>query len=400
MAEDTKVWITPTSYGAVFTQNVNREQTRIFIDKIAVDRLLSDKPYKIIQMLENKGMDIDHISALLQGFKKDAEVCRTIIKDNDWGLFSLHPLQISIQIVNYCNAGCDFCYANAPEKEENLKLDLETIKELKDHAADHGIKIGISGGEPTLHPDIYDILRYRKNEVFDTLITNLSTDIQIGRLIETEVDLIQISLHGHKAHHDRMLKINGLYESVFEKMRELAPHLDLATNTVITPENIRSIDMLIGDLLSFQNTSKKKLRYVRLVAVMPSGSGKDRYSNEPGFLKEVNELLARLHDDHPEINFETPLLHPNPYEYYTNNELKHCPAGSTVCVIRADGYVSPCNQFIETGIISKRSVLNNDFHSIWLNDPVLSRMRKGIAESEGDSCDECAYLILKEKDTL
>ena len=58
------------------------------------------------------------------------------------------------------------------------------------------IQIG-GGGEPLLHPDIHEMIRYvKKNNLYCKLITNFSriTDKQLDDLIEVEADEILINI--------------------------------------------------------------------------------------------------------------------------------------------------------------------------------------------------------------
>lgn len=400
MAIGRNTWLTPTTYGAVITQHIpyseNSILNRIYLDKTAVKALLSDSDDVIYGLLREKGLNPADIKPLMDRFSDDNDRSTALQEERGWRLFSYHPLQISCQIVNYCNARCDFCYAGAPEKRNAARMALADIKKLKDYAAGHGVKIGISGGEPTLHPDILDILAYRNDEVFDTLITNLSTDIDTGKLVKTGVDLVQVSIHGRGPCHDRTLKIDGIYDMVIEKMTDLASGIGLATNTVVTPQNLNSIPGFVSDMSAFQDDTDKALGYLRLVPVMESGTGIGRYPADTAFLEAFTAMAKNVIARFPDINFEVPLLHPNPYEYFTVDGLKSCPAGSTVCVVRVDGRISPCNQFIETEVVSDRSLHEEEFHDIWLNDRVLSGIRQGIKVGKNDAgCDECAYLLLK-----
>ena len=67
----------------------------------------------------------------------------------------------NIAFINYCNLSCPYCFANEfiEEKkqlisEEQLKKILNFLKLNKQNQA----KIGIIGGEPTLHPDFKKLL--------------------------------------------------------------------------------------------------------------------------------------------------------------------------------------------------------------------------------------------------
>jgi radical SAM protein with 4Fe4S-binding SPASM domain len=223
----------------------------------------------------------------------------------------------------------------------------------------------------------------------------------VDRLLQTQVDLIQVSIHGYASSHDKILGIPNAYNVAKNHMETLIEHVNIATNTVITPSNIQSIESMVNDLSLFQTEHGKQLSYVRFVPVLPSGAGIGRYRTDEHFINEVEDLFQRLQNQYLDINFEIPMLHSNPYEYFYHRDKWICPAGSTVAVVRLDGKVIPCNQFLDTNVHSQATVYQKDLQDIWLNDALLSSMRQGIpCASKKMTCKECRYLIMKRNDQL
>jgi radical SAM protein with 4Fe4S-binding SPASM domain len=88
---------------------------------------------------------------------------------------TLYPLHFQIELTDLCNFKCDYCYKNALNNSKNhtfinfkklkLKLNYYKSKNLKE--------IGITGGEPTLHPDFINIMKFvLDNFELVELITN------------------------------------------------------------------------------------------------------------------------------------------------------------------------------------------------------------------------------------
>jgi radical SAM protein with 4Fe4S-binding SPASM domain len=396
------LWATPTSYGLVITRiDAQRNLHRVYLDNKAVSVIIDGGSEDLKKSLESRGINYIELRSRFNRIIKDTVECNRLIKKNNWLLFSLYPLQISVQTVNYCNAKCDFCYANVPSTSKRKAIEIDKIYDLKDYAALNGVKFGISGGEPLLHPLIYDILNYKNDKVFDTLITNLTSDFDTNHLIDTKVDLIQVSLHGYGKHHDTILGIKGAYDKIKNRIIELMSNVNMATNTVITPGNIHTIETMVKELNSIQENLGKKFSYVRFVPVLPSGTGYEKYSTNNTFMDDVKSLLIKLIGKYVNLEFEVPMLHSNPYEYFYDGNRWVCPAGSTVAVVRIDGRVIPCNQFLDTNVCSKMSIDQKSLHEIWLTDPLLSKMRRGIPGTpDKTSCTECRYLIMKEADQL
>jgi len=71
----------------------------------------------------------------------------------------LHTLEI--ELTDFCNLSCFYCYAETKSKGKNLSL--EKAGDILRQARDYGIRqIAWLGGEPTLNPEWSDIVSYSK----------------------------------------------------------------------------------------------------------------------------------------------------------------------------------------------------------------------------------------------
>jgi MoaA/NifB/PqqE/SkfB family radical SAM enzyme len=106
-----------------------------------------------------------------------------------------HPILAQIVPIRRCNLDCTYC--NEYDKT-SAPVPLETMLGRIDRLADLGTTIiTLSGGEPTLHPDLDAIIRrIRARGAIATLITNgllLSPD-RIHELNRAGLDYLQISI--------------------------------------------------------------------------------------------------------------------------------------------------------------------------------------------------------------
>ena len=106
-----------------------------------------------------------------------------------------HPILAQIVPIRRCNLDCAYC--NEYDKT-SMPVPLETMLRRIDHLADLGTTIiTLSGGEPTLHPDLDAIIRRIHNRgAIATLITNglLLTPDRIRALNRAGLDYLQISI--------------------------------------------------------------------------------------------------------------------------------------------------------------------------------------------------------------
>jgi MoaA/NifB/PqqE/SkfB family radical SAM enzyme len=106
-----------------------------------------------------------------------------------------HPILAQIIPIRRCNLDCAYC--NEFDKT-SAEVPLETMLRRIDRLADLGTTIiTLSGGEPTLHPDLDAIIRrIRARGAIATLITNglLLTPDRIRALNRAGLDYLQISI--------------------------------------------------------------------------------------------------------------------------------------------------------------------------------------------------------------
>jgi MoaA/NifB/PqqE/SkfB family radical SAM enzyme len=110
-------------------------------------------------------------------------------------IFDRKPLQCSIYLTDKCNLDCSYCteYDNSKPhpKLEDLKLWIRKIRDLGT------MRIALVGGEPLLHPDVVEIVRYCRELGFATSLTTngfLLTRKLLKELEEAGLQVMQISV--------------------------------------------------------------------------------------------------------------------------------------------------------------------------------------------------------------
>ncbi|MBX7256710.1 MAG: radical SAM protein [Candidatus Hydrogenedentes bacterium] len=133
-----------------------------------------------------------------------------------------------------CNQRCYFCYfltrvADAHHPEHPF-MSLEKAKEIcKRLRYFYGnTSIDIQGGEPTIYPDILELIRYcREIGLYPTLITNglqLAKPGILEQFRDAGIRDFLVSLHGIGEQHDLVVGKKGAYEKIttaIQRMREL-----------------------------------------------------------------------------------------------------------------------------------------------------------------------------------
>jgi MoaA/NifB/PqqE/SkfB family radical SAM enzyme len=159
-----------------------------------------------------------------------------------------HPLQLPdhickrgvIYVNMVCNLKCRFCYYAFCNKRENYPL-KDIKRRLLIYKKYYGLEaVDITGGEPTIHPNIVDIVRYcNRIGIKPTIITNGQRPDVISQLIDAGLDDLLISFHDLKDHYDNLVRVKGAFDRLIKTIQVCKKKkFSFRTNTTVTKLNI------------------------------------------------------------------------------------------------------------------------------------------------------------------
>ena len=150
-----------------------------------------------------------------------------------------------------CNLSCPFCYYRFMQHKVHYNIESlrATIDQWKHYYID---SVDITGGEPTIYPDLRDLIAYLDSKGYGyTIITNgLRRDaVDLAYEGERFLDFL-VSVHGDEKTHNTMVGAK-----VFDKLREfmdaVAEYGSFRTNTVVTKVNMNKLDKLASLVLKY-----------------------------------------------------------------------------------------------------------------------------------------------------
>lgn len=154
-------------------------------------------------------------------------------------------------LLRRCNLSCRHCYANSFDKDFPGELSLEqcltNISAMKRAKAPAVI---LSGGEPLLHPHVFEIAKEVKAQGFYLALSSngiLLTDEIAQRLKEIDFNYVGVSLDGIGAVHDHIRGKVGAFEESLEGVRNGVRHgLKMGLRTTLTNTNFHQIDDMLN----------------------------------------------------------------------------------------------------------------------------------------------------------
>lgn len=150
--------------------------------------------------------------------------------------------RIDIKVSFNCNNHCKFCVQGDKRKWCKDKTADEVKVILKNSKSDRE-EVIFTGGEPTIRPDIIELVNYAKNLGYKIQIqTNgrmFCYKDFCRRIINAGADTFAFSIHGHNAKlHDYLTSAKGSFEQSASGVRNLLSFGKLVvTNTVINKIN-------------------------------------------------------------------------------------------------------------------------------------------------------------------
>lgn len=185
------------------------------------------------------------------------------------GLASLEgvPAAVCLRVTRACNARCGFCLA-PPDGQRVSRADIQ--RRIEWLAAAGVGKIHLCGGEPTIRPDLPDIVGdVRARGLACAVTTNgirLSADL-VERISETRAG-VKVSLHGPPPFHDEMMGV-ACFDAVAATIDRLrGAGVATAIQTIVTRRKPDVHEWAIEYCLAHE------IRKLRLVPFVPRGRGR------------------------------------------------------------------------------------------------------------------------------
>lgn len=173
--------------------------------------------------------------------------------------FNLSPFTIAWELTRACAFACRHCRAEAQPQRHPQELSIGEAFALLDNIKDFGDPIlVVTGGDPMMRRDLFDILEYATNRGLRTSLTPTTTRLvtpqALGRVREAGVRRIAVSIDGPNAEsHDAFRGFRGSFEMALRIARMVGEAgLSLQVNTTVSRYNLEQLDRF-PDLISELN---------------------------------------------------------------------------------------------------------------------------------------------------
>ena len=304
---------------------------------------------------------------------------------------------ISWNLTKRCNLNCDHCYLDADFRGgfRTDELNTDQCKRVIDQIAEVNPNafLILTGGEPLLRPDIYELIRYAADKKFMVVLGTNGTLINKAnaeKIKEAGAHGVGISIDSMDAvKHNQFRGVSGAWEHSMEAFNVLSEvGVDFLIQMSVSDMNYKEIP----DVVAFTEKIGAIAFNLYFLVCTGRGQGNTDISNEA-----YEEALKMLYEQQMKykgrlmINskcapqYKRVVYENDPDSVYTRTYSGGCPAGTHYSRISPEGNMTPC-PFIEESIGSLKT---SSFKELWDNAPLMVQLRDR-KQLEG-KCGTCEF---------
>lgn len=273
--------------------------------------------------------------------------------------------QMILLVTNKCNLWCKMCdyrmiRMGCPELSpaEILKIINEAYLQGLQH-------LELSGGEPMMRSDIYEIITYSHNLGIDTVMTTNGTLIgesEAARLAQAGLNILAVSIEGFQELNDR-LRGAGVYQKALNAMAALRKQPDFTgrIQVAVTISGLNYLRLFEFTRFLLEEIGADTITFHPFTEAMMHPQKRNLFSDYmitgsqlPG-LKEQLMMIQEYSRNHRD-SFQNAAYFQRMIDYF-NGQLSPpasgCGKPRTECCVDASGMVYPCpmcNEFAGNSI--------------------------------------------------
>lgn len=299
------------------------------------------------------------------------------------------------EIISICNQRCPYCY-NEKNLLEHYEIPLESLKkmarELDIMGAPH---ITLSGGEPFLRTDLYEILNAFEEEHIEVSFISNGKCFEEGNmyLLTRYQPHLQLTFDGYNSDTHDKTRGKGNFERLISGIRNSRSkgfNGSITLRININNENINWIDSILNMLTTeFESKDGNLINSVNVAIVHGNGS----YSDDKILPRSKYKYLADKIDEWNHLQTEKNSFVAT-YDFL--NPDIGCPYngenGSIECGIRIDskGDVFPCQLFSDP-IFSLGNINHFSLREILSSDKMAAFVERISSRKMHEPCQSCGY---------
>jgi len=315
------------------------------------------------------------------------------------------PRLIAWELTNACNLACRHCRASAIQCPGSDELSTDEAKRFVDEIAAFKPILILTGGEPLLREDVYEIARYATDKGLRVVLGSNATLITpevAEKLKNAGIKRVSVSIDGAtRETHDEFRGEPGAFDAALGGIDILKnAGIGFQINTTITRRNIDEIPRIYDFAVDIGAAA------LHIFLLVPTGRGRDiEYEEIPP--EEYERVLNWFYDKQKEAKIQLkatcaphyfrivrqrgklegvrPVKSAKSYGHGFAAMTKGCLGGTGFCFVSRIGDVYPCGYLPALA----GNIREQTFGEIWRTSKVFNDLRD-TAKLKG-KCGRCEF---------
>lgn len=305
---------------------------------------------------------------------------------------------INLEITQRCLQNCKHCSSLAG-REASTQISYDEVQVLVGEFKNlGGREVEVSGGEPLLHPRVFDMMELVKEaglclRVFTCGRFPESRDAHgdsvTDRLARIEPEKVVCSLHGSNSiTHDDIADTKGSFKQTVQLVRDLVDAgVTVGVHFVPMTPNFEELE----DLLDFAaDLGVESLRILRFV---PQGRGETNKAYLMMNPEEMATLIEKMKEYKRRTDIDVEIGSHLDFTFLLDDSTPSgCEAGKTKCLVEPSGNILPCAVFKGRDDFVAGNIKSESLSQIWCESSVFDLFRKFTPSKLTGVCSRCPHL--------
>ena len=301
------------------------------------------------------------------------------------------PVVVSLHLTNNCIRQCLYCSSES-KSARKIEADALPFEKLIDVLHQSFLMavdgILLTGGEPLLREDVYDLIEYALNSnMFVRLITKAPLDRDRLKKIHSRRLYLTLSIDSHMPNIANALAVSDTFYNDFKTNVEMLNEIDIPFDItyVLTKMNYHHATESIKHLINLGANT---------IATTHYAVGADHKADKRIYLTddEKEALDSKLRQFIDDNKLESKVSHAplNPSVSVENSlEAHQCGAGYIRIVINGKGEYVFCEKLHDSAQFDLGNIYDKEIISLWYSDDLLKLIYPNQSQYKNTICGKC-----------
>ena len=278
-----------------------------------------------------------------------------------------------LELTKKCNMACEHCGSNCSTTTSASELTAEQWKKFilytSKHFDNNRVAFCITGGEPLLHPDFFEIVKTIKKAGFKWGLTTNGLTIKdaeyVRELYLSGMKTISLSIDGLRQTHDSFRGIAGAYDKTMTAvclLLERNKHAHVQITTTVSKKNLSELNALYEEL------KQHGVRDWRIASVDPIGRAKgsnDLLLDETDYDELFSFITSKRKENVINVTYGCAHYIPDSFRFNLRDMPYKCGAGEFVASVLSNGDIYSCVDIERRPDLVQGNILKDDFLQVW-----------------------------------